>query len=246
MKKSEILKAIKNKRHCVVLTGMRFGSSLLNKLLDQSPQVLALGEFVYERDYHHSGDTGIAGASIVVTKDTLYYAQRYGTGKTGDNMKHLDAMIEEAQIITTRQKKRIILARNFRDVFLSCQNYGGLENISIEQVLGRYETISDYVTRLSDRKEKDNTAGFHLVKYEDLVAHPLEELNKMYKYLGVEPVKSINFHKPLKLDNGIGDDKLRHTEAVHTDSVNKRVGNHGKNFKLYEKDIAKAEKPFKY
>jgi hypothetical protein len=116
--------------------------------------------------------------------DPVYFAEKYAPDRTPGLMWELYLKARE-----------VILVRDFRDVVCSMLAYNskrgylafGRDNVSSDEEFIKKVGMSAS-TLLRSYKQRSRQA--HLVRYEDLILHPVESLENLLEYLGLDSAES--------------------------------------------------------
>ena len=173
-------------------------------------------------------DAPTFASSAAAFAATAYNARLHETGKEifVDKTPRYYHVIDEIDRVFPRAKK-IFLKRNPLDVALS---YKSTWNVSPEMLTGSslFNTL-DFALglyRLNDYFS-EASADKHVVKYEDLVASPEENLRKICDFIGVEYDQGmLDFSRNKKSGHSgssMGDKKIHETSAIHASSKNSGI-----------------------
>lgn len=126
-----------------------------------------------------------------------------------------DYMFPVLDIIYEHTPVYLMLTRHGLDVALSSQEkFGGIFSDHIKYWCG--------VTTLQLSFLNTHPGRCFMLRYEDLVMHPQDVLDKVFGFLHEDPIKDVE-NRIFSREHGphFGDHKIGHTSRVHTKSVNK-------------------------
>lgn len=208
--KEKLFEDIKDKQNVICYTGMRFGSTLFNKLLDQNSELLAIGESYYDKDYI-TKNLDLSKLKVCVGKHFFVHLSDQPNFEE-----------DEHRIVPNKSKKNIFLFRNLKDAFFSVKDYHKKPNpqltITPDMICNTYKNLS----KLCEKRAKLGEENM-IVFYEDLVKTPIQTMNKVYLFLGLNQITKIDWNKEFKCFNEYGDQKIKRTNNIHQKSINKQT-----------------------
>lgn len=232
----------------VVLTGARSGSTLLRFILDAHPELACppetgvvdlctrLGVVSMLLDGPQAGPrprlSGLAAASIRSWVSTTFGAHLIGTGKTRWCDKSLGSAESAHRFLDIfPETKFICLYRQCLDVVDSALEACpfGLRGYGMDPFVAAHPgnsvaAVADYWvmhTRAISEFEREHPAACLRVRYEDLVADPDGQADRIFAFLGERPVPGISQSclAPGRALFGPGDHKIWGTSSITPDSV---------------------------